>query len=220
MVDEGPAAGPGVAIPGEEEPKPPSRPRNLYGYVKRAWKNPHAGVVEQTHWRRLVEWRRGPAFIRIERPTRIDRARELGYRAKPGYVVVRARVRRGGRRKPNPMGGRKPKRRGMRKITMAKSIQRIAEERAAKHYPNLEVLNSYWVGEDGMHKYFEVILVDPRHPVIRSDPKINWIGRPAHRGRAFRGLTSAGKKGRGLLYKGKGAEKVRPSIGAHDRKGK
>jgi large subunit ribosomal protein L15e len=118
------------------------------------------------------------------------------------------------------MGGRHPKRRGLNKITMAKSIQRIAEERAAKHYPNLEVLNSYWVGEDGMHKYFEVILVDPQHPVIRGDPKINWICEPQHRGRVFRGLTSAGKKGRGLTHKGKGAEKIRPSIGSHERLGK
>src|SRR2546426_204199 len=106
------------------------------------------------------------------------------------------------------------------KITMAKSIQRIAEERTAKHYPNMEVLNSYWVGEDGTHKYYEVILVDPKHPAIRNDPKINWICNPANRGRVFRGLTSAGKKGRGLLYKGKGAEKIRPSIGSHDRTGK
>src|SRR2546428_11796914 len=118
------------------------------------------------------------------------------------------------------MGGRHPKRRGLVKITMAKSIQRIAEERTARHYPNLEVLNSYWVGEDGTHKYYEVILVDPQHPVIRNDPKINWICEPANRGRVFRGLTSAGKKGRGLLHKGKGAEKVRPSIGSHDRLGK
>src|SRR3989442_1556501 len=118
------------------------------------------------------------------------------------------------------MGGRHPKRRGLVKITMAKSIQRIAEERTAKHYPNMEVLNSYWVGEDGTHKYYEVILVDPNHPAIRSDPKINWICNPANRGRVFRGLTSAGKKGRGLLYKGKGAEKIRPSIGSHDRTGK
>jgi large subunit ribosomal protein L15e len=118
------------------------------------------------------------------------------------------------------MGGRKPKRRGLLKITMAKSIRRIAEERVARRYPNLEVLNSYWIGEDGRHKYFEVILVDPQHPVIRADPKINWICDPAQRGRVFRGLTSAGKKGRGLRHKGKGAEKIRPSIGAHDRKGK
>jgi large subunit ribosomal protein L15e len=220
MAEEQKAPEAELGIGGEEQEKKASRPRNLYGYVKQAWKNPSEGVVGDTHWARLVEWRRGPAFARVEHPTRIDRARELGFRAKPGYVVVRARVRRGGRRRPRPMGGRHPKRRGLRKITMAKSIQRIAEERAAKHYPNLEVLNSYWIGEDGSHKYFEVILVDPQHPVIRNDPKINWICRPAHRRRVFRGLTSAGKKGRGLLHKGKGAEKVRPSIGSHGRLGK
>jgi len=118
------------------------------------------------------------------------------------------------------MGGRHPKRRGVLKITMAKSIQRIAEERVAKRYPNMEVLASYWIGEDGMHKFYEVILVDPNHPAIRADPKINWICEPQHRGRAYRGLTPAGKKGRGLMYKGRGSEKVRPSIGAHERLGK
>jgi len=220
MAEEPKAPAQEPSITGEGETKAPARPRNLYAYVKRAWRDPRAGVLEEAHWQRLVDWRRGPAFARVERPTRIDRARELGYRAKQGYVVVRARVRRGGRRKPHPMGGRKAKRRGLLKITMAKSIQRMAEERVAKRHPNLEVLNSYWIGEDGGHKYFEVILVDPDHPVIRSDPKINWICDPAHRGRAFRGLTSAGKKGRGLTHKGKGAEKVRPSIGAHDRRGK
>lgn len=220
MAEEQKAPEAELSIAAAAEEKKPSRPRNLYGYVKQAWKNPAEGVVGETHWARLVEWRRGPAFARVEHPTRIDRARELGYRAKPGFVVVRARVRRGGRRRPRPMGGRHPKRRGLRKITMAKSIQRIAEERTAKHYPNLEVLNSYWIGEDGSHKYYEVILVDPQHPVIKNDPKINWICRPPHRRRVFRGLTSAGKKGRGLLYKGKGTEKVRPSIGSHGRLGK
>ena len=221
MAEETPKAPePELSIAAEGEAKAPARPRNLYAFVKQAWKNPRSGVVKETHFARLVEWRRGLAFVRVERPTRIDRARELGYRAKQGYVVVRARVRRGGRRRPKPMGGRHPKRRGLVKITMAKSIQRIAEERTARHYPNLEVLNSYWVGEDGTHKYYEVILVDPQHPVIRNDPKINWICEPANRGRVFRGLTSAGKKGRGLLHKGKGAEKVRPSIGSHDRLGK
>ncbi len=220
MAEEEKAPAPELSIAGEEEQKQPVRPRNLYGYVKQAWKKPKSGVVEETHFQRMVEWRRGPAFARLEHPTRIDRARELGFRAKQGYVIVRARVRRGGRRRPSPMGGRHPKRRGIVKITMAKSTQRIAEERTARRYPNLEVLNSYWVGEDGMHKYYEVILVDPQHPAIRSDPKINWICDPANRGRAYRGLTSAGKKGRGLLYKGKGAERARPSILSHERKGK
>ena len=133
---------------------------------------------------------------------------------------MRARVRRGGMRKERPRGGRKPSKMGVNKITPAKSIQRIAEERVAKKYPNLEVLNSYWVGEDGKYHYYEVILVDPSHPVIKSDPKINWICSRKHKGRVFRGLTSAGKKSRGLRNKGKGAEKVRPSIRAHNSKGK
>ena len=207
----------GVEAEGE---KKPFRPRNLYSHIRKAWKIPSKGNVAVVRKDRLVEWRRGPTFLRLEHPTRLDRARDLGYRAKQGYVIVRARVRRGGLRKIPPMGGRKPKRRGIVKITMAKNIQRIAEERVMKHYPNMEVLNSYWVGEDGFYKYYEVILVDPSHPVIKSDPKINWICEPQHQGRAYRGLTSAGKRGRGLLHKGKGAEKIRPSIQAHDRKGK
>ncbi len=157
---------------------------------------------------------------RLERPTRIDRARSLGYKAKQGFVVVRSRVRRGGLRKHTIRGGRRPKRKGISKITMAKSLQRIAEERAAKKHPNLEVLNSYWVGEDGRNKYYEVILVDPHHPSIQADEKVNWLLQPGNKGRAFRGLTSAGKGGRGLRKKGKGAEKVRPSIRAHLSKGK
>jgi len=87
---------------------------------------------------------------------------------------------------------------GVHKITPKKSLQRIAEERAARKFPNMEVLNSYWVGEDGRYKWFEVILVDPHHPVIRADKNLNWICHPSHRGRAFRGKTSAGRKGRGL----------------------
>ncbi len=206
------------AFSDEEEPE--ARPKGLYGHVREAWKRPKKGPLEALHRERLIEWRRGPSFVRVERPTRIDRARALGYRAKQGYVVVRARVRRGGLRKPRIKGGRRPKRKGMTKITMAKSIQRIAEERTAKRYPNLEVLNSYWVGEDGRSKFYEVILVDPHHPVIRNDPKINWIGRGPNRGRVYRGLTSAGKRGRGLRKKGKGAEKVRPSIRRHQGRGK
>jgi|RifCSP13_1_1023834.scaffolds.fasta_scaffold00586_2 large subunit ribosomal protein L15e len=208
MADETPEKGAG------------SRPRSLYAHVREAWKDPGESWLKDVRRDRLLAWRRGESFVRLERPTRIDRARDLGYRAKPGFVVVRSRVRRGGLRRPNPAGGRHPKRRGMLKITMAKSIQRIAEERAAKRYPNLQVLASYWVGEDGGHKYYEVILVDPQHPAILADRKIAWIAEPQHRGRVYRGLTPAGKKGRGLMHKGKGAEKLRPSIGAHDRKGK
>ena len=167
--------------------------------------------------RRMQDWRKGPAIVRVERPTRLDRARTLGYKAKQGIVVVRARVRKGGRRKPRPSRGRRPKRMGVRKIVPKKNIQLIAEERTARKYPNLEVLNSYPLGDDGQHRYFEVIMLDPSHPVIRGDPDFRWIIDAAHRGRVYRGLTSAGRRTRGLLRRGKGAEKVRPGVRARRR---
>lgn len=204
----------------EETEEAPRRPRSLYAYVRQAWAHPQESGVAALRRTRMMQWRRDPAVHRVERPTRLDRARALGYKAKQGFVVVRARVRRGGLRKPTIRGGRRPKRKGMKKITMAKSIQRIAEERVARRHPNMEVLNSYWVGEDGRHKYYEVILVDPHHPAVAADEDVAWLLHPANRGRAFRGKTSAGKRGRGLRRKGKGSEKVRPSVRAQGGKGK
>jgi len=183
--------------------------KSMYGHIGDAWKKPGEGYIKELQWERMIEWRHGNSFVRVEKPLRLDRARQIGYKAKQGYVIVRARVRRGSLRKPTIKGGRRAKRKGITKITMSKNLKNIAEERTSKRYPNLEVLGSYWIGEDGKGKFYEVILVDPHHPVIKSDPKINWICEKQHRGRAHRGLTSAGKKGRGLRNKGKGAEKVR-----------
>jgi large subunit ribosomal protein L15e len=182
-----------------------------YKYIAEAWVSPEKSYVKELLRQRLMIWRKQKAVTRIEKPTRLDRARKLGYKAKQGFVVVRVRVRRGGLRKARPRAGRRPKRMGVKKYKPAKSLRLIAEERAARKFPNLEVLNSYWVGEDGRYKWFEVILIDPHHPVIQSDPRINWICQKQHKGRVFRGLTSAGKKVRGLRRKGRGAEKMRPS---------
>lgn len=99
------------------------------------------------------------------------------------------------------------------------SYQWIAEQRAANKYGNLEVLNSYQIGKDGVHYFFEVILVDPNMPEIKNDKTLNWIGNKANVGRVFRGLTSAGKKSRGLSTKSREL-KVRPSIRAQGRRGK
>jgi len=182
-----------------------------YKYISKAWKKPEASFVKELMWQRAIEWRKQPTVHRIERPTRLDRARKLGYKAKQGFVVVRVRVRRGGLRKIRPKAGRRPKRMGVTKYKPAKNMRLIAEERAARKFPNLEVLNSYWVWEDGRFKWFEVVMVDPSHPVIKSDKDINWICEEVHHGRVFRGLTSAGKEVRGLHHKGLGAEKARPS---------
>ena len=182
-----------------------------YKYIAQEWANPEKSFVDELMRQRLVEWRKQQTVTRIERPTRLDRARKLGYKAKQGFVVSRVRVRRGGLRKQRPRSGRRPKRMGVHKFKPAKSLRLIAEERAARKFPNLEVLNSYWVGEDGRSKWFEVIMLDPNSPVIKTDRDVSWITEKQHQGRAFRSLTSAGKKIRSLRCKGRGAEKVRPS---------
>ena len=180
-----------------------------YKYISKAWKDPDSSYVKELMWQRLIDWRKQPSIVRVEKPTRLDRARKLGYKAKQGFVVSRVRIRRGGLNRPRPKSGRKPKRMGSVKYKPGKSLKLIAEGRAAKRFPNLEVLNSYWVGEDGRSKWFEIIMVDPVHPSIKSDKDTNWISKKVHKGRVFRGLTSSGKKARGLRHKGKGAEKAR-----------
>jgi len=182
-----------------------------YKYISQAWARPEKSYVDELMRQRLIEWRSQHAITRIEKPTRLDRARKLGYKAKQGFVMARVRVRRGGLRKQRPKAGRRPKRMGVKKFKPAKSLRLIAEERTAKKFPNLEVLNSYWVGEDGRSKWFEVIMLDPHHPAIRADKDLNWICENQHHKRVFRGLTSAGKKVRSLRRRGKGAEKFRPS---------
>ncbi|KAL3903964.1 MAG: hypothetical protein SGPRY_011466, partial [Prymnesium sp.] len=86
-----------------------------------------------------------------------------------------------------------------------------AEERAGRACGGLRVLNSYWVAQDDMYKYYEVVMVDPHHKAIRTDPRINWLCNPVHKHRELRGLTSAGRQGRGLRTRNHGATKLRPS---------
>ena len=188
----------------------------FYQNIGELWKRPKESLGEL--WKqRLIAWRREGAVVRIERPTRLDRARSLGYRAKQGIIIVRVRVERGGRKRARPTKkGRRSKRQTTRKI-VRKSYQWIAEERANKRFKNCEVLNSYYVGEDGIYKWFEVILIDRDHPQIMNDKGLMNLAN--QRGRVYRGLTSAGRKSRGLSGKGKGFEKMRPSRRAHNRVG-
>lgn len=190
-----------------------------YKYIAKAWQKPEKSFVKELTRQRLIKWRKEPAIARIEKPTRIDRARRLGYKAKQGFVVARVRVRRGGLRRKRPRSGRRPKRMGVKKYKPAKSLRLISEERAAKKFPNLEVLNSYWVAEDGRSKWFEIIMVDKQVLSRRHNFRTERARRShqslmnlsSQKGRVFRGLTSAGQKVRSLRRKGRGAEKVRPS---------
>jgi large subunit ribosomal protein L15e len=146
---------------------------------------------------RILERRRKKeAIFLLERPTNLARARSLGYKAKEGIYVVSVRVRKGRGLFRRPNRARRPKRMAVHKITRNISIQRIAEIRAEHKYKDwgLEVLNSYYVGEDGQYKYYEVIMYDPYSIQVIKDKnlgKMVW-----QKGRASRGLTSASKKGR------------------------
>lgn len=194
--------------------------RSFYSHIREAWKTPKEGKLAELQWQRQQEWRRQGAIERVERPTRLDKARALGYKAKQGVVVARVAVRKGSARKVRHKAGRRSKRQGVTRITRRKNLQRVAEERAARVYPNLRVLNSYSVGQDGRQKWHEIILVDPEHPAIQNDDDLNWICEPDQNDRVFRGLTGAGRRNRGLSSKGKGTEKTRPSIRSNQGKGK
>ena len=166
---------------------------------------------------RLIDWRKEGSTVRLRRPTRIDRARALGYKAKQGFVIVRQKVGKGGHtRSIQGRRGRRPKAH-RRSMVLSHSYRTIAEQRANKKFVNCEVLSSYQVAEDGKHKWFEVILVDKHHPQIKADPKLRWIGKKQHTNRVERGLTASAKKTRGLFRRGKGAEKIRPSQRANKR---
>ncbi len=168
-------------------------------------------------WRqRMVSWRREPTTLRLDYPTRLNRARALGYKAKQGVFVVRQRVLRGGHKRPDIKGGRMPKN-SRQRMELRKNYQLIAEERANLAFPNCEVLNSYDLAKDGRNYWFEVIMFDPQHPVVASNLQLAGFSSGKHRGRAYRGLTSAGRRVRGLLWKGKGVEKARPSRRSHNR---
>lgn len=163
---------------------------------------------------RIIKWNADSPIVRIEKPTNIARARELGYKAKQGVVMARVRVLGGKKMRPQVGGGRKPSKSG-RYFSRRKSVQAIAEERVAKKFTNCEVLNSYFVGEAGAKKFYEVILLDRSSPVVLADPQ--YRGVVVQDRRAERGLTRSGRKHRGLMHGGFGTEKFRPSKRRYDR---
>ena len=121
---------------------------------------------------KAIIWRKQNALTRIDRPSRIARARRLGYKAKQGIVVVRMRVGTGGMRKQRPRAGRRPKHLGVTRIKADVSMRKVAERRVLERYPNMKLLGSYFLYKDGAHYWFEIILADPSHPSIAKDKEM------------------------------------------------
>lgn len=182
-------------------------------YLREAWKKPDVKLLRE----RMIEWRKCGAITRVDKPLRIDRARALGYKAKKGVVIVRIKIKRGGHKRSRPNKARRTKRLHIRK-NLRMNYKEIAETRVARKYDNMEVLNSYQVGKDGMNYFFEVILIDRASPEIKNDKQLGEFIK-APKKRALRGISSAGRKARGLRNSPVKAPKVRPSLRANRRRG-
>ncbi len=75
-------------------------------YVEELWRKKQSDVLRFLLRVRCWEYRQLPSILRLTRPSRPDKARRLGYKAKQGYVIYRVRVRRGGRKRPvSKVGG-------------------------------------------------------------------------------------------------------------------
>eukprot|EP01015_Nassula_variabilis_P028357 TRINITY_DN591_c0_g1_i1.p1 TRINITY_DN591_c0_g1~~TRINITY_DN591_c0_g1_i1.p1 ORF type:complete len:205 (-),score=40.54 TRINITY_DN591_c0_g1_i1:162-776(-) len=184
-----------------------------YKYLEELWRKKQSDVMKFILRIRCWEYRQLPTIHRCSRPSRPDKARHLGYKAKQGYVIYRVRIRRGGRKNPVRKGivYGKISSQGVNQLKPTRNHRSLAETRAGRLVQGLRVLSSYWVAQDSTFKYYEVILVDPAHNAIRNDARINWICNNVHKHREARGLTSAGKKHRGLRVRGNFENKRRPS---------
>ena len=191
--------------------------KGMYHYMNRAWRKQSPEYVIALRGK-MIEWRAGDRITKVEKPFRLDRARSLGYKAKKGILVMRVVIQRGGRHKSRPNAHRRQKRFNTKKI-LGMNYRWVAEQKAQRKYKNLEVLNSYLIGQDGKFYFFEVIMVDKTVPEIKKDPKFRFLQHPANKFRAFRGLTSAAKKSRGLRSHARNL-KVRPSLRSWKRHGK
>ncbi|MEM0381274.1 MAG: 50S ribosomal protein L15e [Nitrososphaerota archaeon] len=143
----------------------------LYSLMNKLWRSRPEELRSLLRERRIL-WRREPSVVRVDRPLRLDRARGIGYKAKQGFVVLRVRVRRGGFSRPRPNSGRRPRALGTVLHKVNVTMLEEAINRARKKYPNLHPIGGYLLTYDSMYKWFEVIMVDPYHPTVRSDPEI------------------------------------------------
>ncbi len=137
----------------------------MYRQIGKSWRS-LVKTSSPSIKQRAIQWRRGPTVVRLDRPSRLDRARSLGYKPKQGIVIVRIKISRGGMRQKRPTSGRRPKHLGVLKIKGHFSSQDTANRRVLEKYPNTKLIGSYPVYQDGRFIWYEVILADTNHPAL------------------------------------------------------
>ena len=168
-------------------------------YIAKTFQNEWKGVKDANYdygsflRKRAMGYRQdGLAVVKVEHPTNLPSAKSVGYKAKQGIIVARVRVRKGTGTHHRPKKKRRPKRMGQAKLSRRISTQGMAEQKASKHFENMEALGSYKVAEDGKFHYFEVVLADRTASTIVNDRQLRWLAE-GQRGRAERGKTFAGR---------------------------
>ena len=138
-----------------------------YMYIQKLWRKKPSNVMHfllrvlscQYHRLSVVRPTEAP------RPAWPNKEWRLGYKAK-------IHVRCGGCKRSVPKGATYGQfvHHGVNQLKLPQSLLSVAEEWAGHHCGVLRVLNSYCVEEDSTCKFFEVILIDPFHKVIRRNP--------------------------------------------------
>ena len=100
-----------------------------YKYLEELWRKKQSDLLRFLLRVRCWQYRQLTAVHRAVRPTRPDKARRLGYRAKQGFVIYRVRVRRGGRKRKVPAGHKrgKPTNQGVTQLKFQRSLRSVAE---------------------------------------------------------------------------------------------
>ena len=100
-----------------------------YRYIQELYRKKQSDVLRYLLRIRVWQFRQLTKLVRSPRPSRPDKARRLGFKAKQGFVIYRVRVRRGGRKRPVPKGCTygKPKSHGINELKPYRCLQSVAE---------------------------------------------------------------------------------------------
>ena len=114
-----------------------------YKYLQELYRKKQSDLLRFLLRVRCWQYRQLSAIHRASRPTRPDKARRLGYKAKQGYVVYRVRVRRGGRKRPVPKGATmgKPTNQGVTQLKFQRSHRSVAEVSSLYNFPGIRSSN-------------------------------------------------------------------------------
>merc|ERR1711945_81858 len=99
-------------------------------YVSELYRKKQSDVMRYLLRIRCWQYRQLTKVHRATRPTRPDKARRLGYKAKQGFSIYRVRIRRGGRKRPVHKGQvyGKPRNAGINHLKARRSLRSVAED--------------------------------------------------------------------------------------------